>query len=84
MFARKVGFGYSSALWLGTLVFMPYPNMLLRPAESDGAMGVARVHVRSWQAAYRTLFPMSIDLVRRIKRKSMTSQPVILSSRRRS
>lgn len=31
--------------------------MLLRPAEPDDAMAVARVHVRSWQAAYRTLMP---------------------------
>ena len=32
-------------------------DMLLRPAEPDDAMAVARVHVRSWQAAYRTLLP---------------------------
>src|SRR5215831_572472 len=32
-------------------------DMLLRPAEPDDAMPVARVHVRSWQAAYRTLLP---------------------------
>ena|SRR5437868_4202185 len=31
--------------------------MLLRPAEPEDAMAVARVHVRSWQAAYRTLLP---------------------------
>jgi GNAT superfamily N-acetyltransferase len=31
--------------------------MLLRLAEPDDAMAVARVHVRSWQAAYRTLLP---------------------------
>lgn len=31
--------------------------MLLRPAEPQDAMAVARVHVRSWQAAYRTLLP---------------------------
>lgn len=31
--------------------------MLLRPAEPDDAIGVARVHVRSWQAAYRNLLP---------------------------
>ena len=36
---------------------MPYSDMLLRPAEPDDAMAVARVHVRSWQAAYRTLLP---------------------------
>jgi GNAT superfamily N-acetyltransferase len=31
--------------------------MQLRPAEPDDAMAVARVHVRSWQAAYRGLLP---------------------------
>ncbi len=31
--------------------------MLLRPAIPDDAPAVARVHVRSWQAAYRTLLP---------------------------
>ena len=31
--------------------------MLLRPADPDDAIPVARVHVRSWQAAYRTLLP---------------------------
>jgi GNAT superfamily N-acetyltransferase len=31
--------------------------MLLRPAEPDDALAVARVHVRSWQAAYRGLLP---------------------------
>ena len=31
--------------------------MLLRPAEPEDALDVARVHVRSWQAAYRTLLP---------------------------
>jgi ribosomal protein S18 acetylase RimI-like enzyme len=31
--------------------------MLLRPAEPDDALAVARVHVRSWQVAYRTLLP---------------------------
>ena len=31
--------------------------MLLRPAEPQDAMGVARVHVRSWQAGYRGLLP---------------------------
>lgn len=36
---------------------MTYSNMLLRPAEPEDAMAVARVHVRSWQAAYRTLLP---------------------------
>src|ERR1022692_2984138 len=30
--------------------------MLLRP-EPEDAIAVARVHVRSWQAAYRTLLP---------------------------
>jgi GNAT superfamily N-acetyltransferase len=32
-------------------------DMLLRPAEPADAMAVARVHVRSWQAAYRGLMP---------------------------
>ena len=32
-------------------------DMLLRPAEPDDAIAVARVHVRSWKAAYRTLLP---------------------------
>lgn len=31
--------------------------MLLRPAEPNDAMDVARVHVRSWQAGYRGLLP---------------------------
>ncbi len=31
--------------------------MLIRMAEPDDAMAVARVHVRSWQAAYRGLIP---------------------------
>jgi GNAT superfamily N-acetyltransferase len=31
--------------------------MLLRPAQPDDAIAVARVHVRSWQSAYRTLLP---------------------------
>ena len=31
--------------------------MLLRLAEPDDAIAVARVHVRSWQVAYRTLLP---------------------------
>lgn len=31
--------------------------MLIRPAEPSDALAVARVHVRSWQAAYRTLLP---------------------------
>lgn len=31
--------------------------MLLRPAQPKDALAVARVHVRSWQAAYRTLLP---------------------------
>ncbi|HYM79588.1 MAG TPA: GNAT family N-acetyltransferase [Candidatus Dormibacteraeota bacterium] len=36
---------------------MPYSNMQLRPAEPDDSIAVARVHVRSWQVAYRTLLP---------------------------
>ena len=31
--------------------------MLLRLAEPEDAIAVARVHVRSWQVAYRTLLP---------------------------
>ena len=31
--------------------------MLLRPADPADAMGVARVHVRAWQVAYRKLLP---------------------------
>jgi GNAT superfamily N-acetyltransferase len=31
--------------------------MLIRLADATDAMAVARVHVRSWQAAYRTLLP---------------------------
>ena len=31
--------------------------MLLRPAQPEDALDVARVHVRSWQAAYRGLLP---------------------------
>lgn len=31
--------------------------MLLRPAEPADAMAIARVHVRSWQTAYRDLLP---------------------------
>jgi hypothetical protein len=40
-----------------TMPMDQYWNMLLRPAEPDDALAVARVHVRSWQAAYRTLIP---------------------------
>src|SRR5215469_8442580 len=36
---------------------VPYLGMILRAAESTDAMSVARVHVRSWQAAYRGLLP---------------------------
>src|SRR5579863_3144827 len=31
--------------------------MLLRPAEPEDDMAVARIHVRSWQVAYRGLIP---------------------------
>ena len=31
--------------------------MLLRPAQPDDALAVARVHVRAWQAGYRGLLP---------------------------
>jgi hypothetical protein len=40
-----------------SFVSMPYFGILLRPAEPDDAIAVARVHVRSWQAAYRSLLP---------------------------
>ena len=36
---------------------MAYWGMLIRPAEPEDALAVAQVHVRSWQAAYRTLLP---------------------------
>lgn len=36
---------------------VPYSGMLIRLAEPDDAMAVARVHVRSWQVAYRRLLP---------------------------
>jgi len=36
---------------------MAYSDMLLRPALPADALAVARVHVRSWQAAYRGLMP---------------------------
>ena len=36
---------------------MPYSDMLIRPAQPADAMDVARVHVRSWQAAYRNILP---------------------------
>jgi len=44
-------------LGASNFVVMPYFDMLLLPAEPDDAIAVARVHVGSWQAAYRTLFP---------------------------
>lgn len=49
--ARKASLGSSTQRWF-TL-----GEMLLRPAEPDDAIAVARVHVRSWQTAYRTLLP---------------------------
>jgi GNAT superfamily N-acetyltransferase len=36
---------------------VPYFRMLLRAAEPADTMSVARVHVRSWQWAYRGLLP---------------------------
>ena len=36
---------------------MPYSGMEIRPAQPGDALTVARVHVRSWQAAYRGLLP---------------------------
>ena len=39
--------------------------MQLRPAEPADAMAVARVHVRSWQAGYRSLLPAAfLDALR--------------------
>jgi len=41
--------------------------MIVRPATTEDARGIAEVHVRSWQAAYRGLYPqdkldaMSVD-----------------------
>lgn len=34
-----------------------YSNMFLRPAAIEDAKAIARVHVKSWQAAYRGLLP---------------------------
>lgn len=34
--------------------------MLLRPAELGDAVGIAEVHVRSWQGAYRGLMPQDV------------------------
>ncbi|HTX76639.1 MAG TPA: GNAT family N-acetyltransferase [Terracidiphilus sp.] len=31
--------------------------MLIRPAQPEDSLAIARVHVRSWQAAYRSLLP---------------------------
>lgn len=36
---------------------MQYSDMQLRPAQPEDALAVARVHVRSWQAAYRNILP---------------------------
>jgi len=36
---------------------MRYSGMILRAAVPDDALSIARVHVRSWQAAYRGLLP---------------------------
>lgn len=38
---------------------MPYSLMQLRRAQPNDALAVARVHVRSWQRAYRGLLPDS-------------------------
>ena len=57
---------------------MAYSDMLLRPAEPADAMAVARVHVRSWQVAYRTLLPQEyLDQLRpeaRAQRYDFTHQ----------
>ena len=39
------------------MLVVQYLDMLLRPAEPADAIAVARVHVRSWQRAYRKLLP---------------------------
>jgi GNAT superfamily N-acetyltransferase len=39
------------------MLVMQYSVMLLRPAQPEDALAVARVHVRSWQAAYRNIVP---------------------------
>jgi len=44
-------------MWDQAPALMPYWAMLLRPAQPQDSMAVARVHVRSWQAAYRSLLP---------------------------
>jgi GNAT superfamily N-acetyltransferase len=41
----------------GRIENVGYSGMLIRPAEPQDAMEVARVHVRSWQVAYRGLLP---------------------------
>lgn len=44
---------------------LEWADMQLRPAQPDDAMAIALVHVRSWQAAYRTLIPDNyLDLLR--------------------
>ena len=42
---------------MGAANLLYHREMLLRPAQPGDAMAVARVHVRSWQAAYRMLMP---------------------------
>ena len=52
--------------------------MLLRPAEPADAMAVARLHVRTWQVAYRSLMPQDyLDQLRpedRAERYDFTHQ----------
>jgi GNAT superfamily N-acetyltransferase len=43
--------------WQVTGPILAYLDMLIRLAEPADAMAVARVHVRSWQVAYRSLIP---------------------------
>jgi len=59
---------------------MPYLHMLLRPAEPDDALAVARVHVRAWQAAYRTLLPDDylINFAPKIEHRNLISRVLTL------
>jgi ribosomal protein S18 acetylase RimI-like enzyme len=57
---------------------MPYSGMRIRPAEPSHAMAIARVHVRAWQVAYRSLMPQDyLDQLRpedRAERYDFTHQ----------
>ncbi len=64
-------------LGASNFLVMPYFDMLLLPAEPDDAIAVARVHVGSWQAAYRTLLPGDYfnNVVPKIEHKRVISHP---------